>query len=624
MSLVVCFALRATSGLWDMATAGQINNFMQAAMAAQTRGDKAVVLATLERVLEIEPHYAPGLLAWGSLHMAHPASQHLAFERLRLAFMPAAVPMPLTIESEKEYLLATITARFLYEQKQYHRSIGLLAQLVGDDMSVLGRSARFGHCLHLQLATGSLHPYQPTAAAARLASNRAGALGRALLRSPSLNLTLGGYDSVDQHNTCFLTPFYHGFHDQGAPSHAAQRVANRERLAQQTALMWHAWPALRYTAAHLPKQSCPVGRPVKLGVVSAFWHPGSVLSDFGGMLERLDRQKFEIGWVAVDEANQSSQWFNKQTGWRTTVGVGRGWLSVARREIAKQAFDILLYIDHTMSPKLQQLAMSRLAPVQAVSHGHFMTSGIPRDTMDYFISWAGAESAGAADAYTEQLVLLPADTIHQFYPMSDITTRLASTGASRADVAARIGVPELGTWYVCMQKPFKFDFRFYRILAKIISIDVDSVVVLHRADSADNHRWVVDGLSTAGVEVDRVHFVPVQPHAALIDLYKAADVLLDWYGCTTTREALGAGVPVVTLPGATLGEQWSRGYHELVGTAELVAADEAEFVRIATSVGHNATLRQGLRNRILHNVSVLWENGDAVHAWEQTLIRLLG
>ena len=56
-----------------------------------------------------------------------------------------------------------------------------------------------------------------------------------------------------------------------------------------------------------------------------------------------------------------------------------------------------------------------------------------------------------------------------------------------------------------------------------------------------------------------VHFLPAQPHHRLLALYSLSDAVLDSYpacGCTTTREALALGAPVVTLPHNYLGSRW--------------------------------------------------------------------
>lgn len=72
---------------------------------------------------------------------------------------------------------------------------------------------------------------------------------------------------------------------------------------------------------------------------------------------------------------------------------------------------MLLYLDLTMSMMAHRVAMSRLARVQAVSHGHPTTSGIDRSVMNYYISWGAAELPDAQQHYTEQLVRVVLEAI---------------------------------------------------------------------------------------------------------------------------------------------------------------------------------------------------------------------
>ena len=66
------------------------------------------------------------------------------------------------------------------------------------------------------------------------------------------------------------------------------------------------FPDLNYIAPHLRgpiSPSCRKGR-IKVGVASAFWNPGSsVQSDFGGVFERLSRDKFEFVLIDFKESN---------------------------------------------------------------------------------------------------------------------------------------------------------------------------------------------------------------------------------------------------------------------------------------------------------------------------------
>ena len=59
-------------------------------------------------------------------------------------------------------------------------------------------------------------------------------------------------------------------------------------------------------------------------------------------------------------------------------------LDLARRQIADQELDVLYYADIGMDPLTYFLAFARLAPVQCVTWGHPVTTGIP--TIDYFLS----------------------------------------------------------------------------------------------------------------------------------------------------------------------------------------------------------------------------------------------
>ena len=51
--------------------------------------------------------------------------------------------------------------------------------------------------------------------------------------------------------------------------------------------------------------------------------------------------------------------------------------------IAGLKLHVLLYADICMEPFTYFLAYSRLAPVQAVTHGHPSTTGLPE--LDYFV-----------------------------------------------------------------------------------------------------------------------------------------------------------------------------------------------------------------------------------------------
>ena len=78
--------------------------------------------------------------------------------------------------------------------------------------------------------------------------------------------------------------------------------------------------------------------------------------------------------------------------------------SVIRQIISNLKLHVLLYPDIGMESFTYYLAYSRLAPVQAVTHGHPSTTGLPE--LDYFVSFKDYEPQSNQKFYTEKLVLL--------------------------------------------------------------------------------------------------------------------------------------------------------------------------------------------------------------------------
>ena len=134
-------------------------------------------------------------------------------------------------------------------------------------------------------------------------------------------------------------------------------------------------------------------------------------------------------------------------------------LPAARQAIAGQRLDVLYYADIGMDPVTYSLAFSRLAPVQCVTWGHPVTTGL--DTIDYFISMDAAEPEDAAEHYTETLVRLKALSVYYYRP---------EPPASLKDRAA-FGLPEECHLYSCPQTLFKLHPEFDDLLGAILRRD---------------------------------------------------------------------------------------------------------------------------------------------------------
>ncbi len=529
-------------------------------------------------------------------------------------------------------------------------------------------------CGAIQLATfADPYPASLDARDAQFAelARRADALV-ARARPLAVPFATGAAPFRDAYSLCVQTAFYHSFYY--TPDMA-------ERMARHFAVATRAFPELLYTAPHLVS-SCAGGkarckasaaakrrqlaakrggeRPrLRLGIGSAFFTPASsVLSDFRGVLERLPRDRFEVFWLNFDENGDDMEAkvveeLANARGRDEVVHHIKGshnsgaadndpytyptWLHAAHKLVGGLHLDVLLYLDLTMSPLITRVACARLARVQLTSHGHPTTSGIPSTIMDYYASWAAAEDfENGADPrahYTEELALLPAHLLHQYYePRVTDDGRSALDGQrfrhiTRADFAG-VGLPDdvrALRWYVCMQKPFKLAPEFDGLLAGVQRDDPSALLVMHKAPRAEAQEALQARLKRAGVELARVRFLDALQHYQLLGLYANADVVLDSYpasGCTTTREALELGALIVTLPARYLGSRWTLAYYELMGVRDLVARDAAHYVELAVRCGTDAAFAERTKARILETVGRLFRRDEAVDAWADLLERL--
>jgi hypothetical protein len=73
--------------------------------------------------------------------------------------------------------------------------------------------------------------------------------------------------------------------------------------------------------------------------------------------------------------------------------------------IQQSQCDVAVFPELGMDPRVWMIALNRVAPLQVVSHGHSVTSGL-EDTIDYFVSIDNAEPSNGWSRYTEQLVRL--------------------------------------------------------------------------------------------------------------------------------------------------------------------------------------------------------------------------
>ena len=140
-----------------------------------------------------------------------------------------------------------------------------------------------------------------------------------------------------------------------------------------------------------------------------------------------------------------------------------------------------------------------------------------------------------------------------------------------------------------------------------------------------NHRQRARARATdAGIDAERLEFVPHVPMPEYFRRYQQIDIALDptpYCGGTTTCDALWMGVPLVTLPGQTAVSRGGASILSTLGLPELIAQSRDDYIRIAADLAHDlprlsslrATLRPSMQSSPLMDAPAFARDVEAAY-----------
>ena len=216
------------------------------------------------------------------------------------------------------------------------------------------------------------------------------------------------------------------------------------------------------------------------------------------------------------------------------------------------------------------LAM-RPAPVQVNWLAYPGTSGAP--WIDYILADDVVLPAALAPHFSETVVHMP----RAFQP-SD-TRRALAPPPPRGEC----GLPESGVVFCCFNNSYKLNPRSMGRMFEVLRAVEDSVLWLLSGPGRADERLRAQA-AAADIDPMRLVFMPKQPHTAYLARLQLADLFLDtnpYNAHTTASDALWAGCPVVTCPGATFASRVASSLLKALGLTELVADDRDADARAA-------------------------------------------
>ena len=380
---------------------------------------------------------------------------------------------------------------------------------------------------------------------------------------------------------------------------------HRELLAQA---LIGAHPALGATA---PEVGLPRSGPVRVGMVSAHLRDHTIGRLNEALVEGLGQHGIEVVLLTPDPPTGEMAQRLHAAASRSVV-LGRR-LAPARRALAQARCDVLHFTDLGMDPFTTWLALGRNAPVQTVTWGHPLTTGMPH--IDVFFGSPLLTPPGSEAQFTERLVRLP-DPMVCWTPPRPAPTFPRSV----------YGLPQDRRVYLCPQNPFKLHPDFDRVLGRVLAADTDGVVALLGARTPAWEAVLDTRLQEAlGPDHSRVLRVGRQPRERYLGLLQTADVLLDPYpfaGGHTSLEGIAVGTPLVTLPTHQLRGRITGAWYTAMGLGHRVATSEDDYVAKAVSWARPGTEREQVRAELAAHRDRLFAHPDVVANWAAAFTEL--
>ncbi|MEW5305539.1 MAG: hypothetical protein WDW36_008073 [Sanguina aurantia] len=334
----------------------------------------------------------------------------------------------------------------------------------------------------------------------------------------------------------------------------------------------------------------PAGTPIRVGFVSNGFGEHATGLLMVAMLEALGGSDLDIHLYATVLADGSVIRRRLEAACQVHDVSSLIEADLARRIHADQ-IELLVDLSVYSSGSNARLFALRPAPLQLNWLGYPGTSGAP--WMDYMLADAIVQPDHLRAGVSEKLVRLP-----RCYQPTD-TTRVFPQAPTRE----QCGLPAEGTVFACFNASYKINpLAFNRFLGILAQTPESVLWLLGGVENADGRLRA--HAQAAGIDPDRLIFMPRLPHAHYLARYEHVDLFLDtlpYNAHTTASDALWAGCPVLTLVGETFAGRVAASLLHHAGLPEMITDTEAAFVALGASLGSHpealALVRQHLKSQ---------------------------
>ncbi len=348
---------------------------------------------------------------------------------------------------------------------------------------------------------------------------------------------------------------------------------------------------------------------IRVGFASSHIRNHTVLRLFERWMTDLDRDEFEVFvyqlGARVDSDTQRIQHAVEH------VHYEPGNVGALASKISDDQLHALIYPEVGMDPHVLRLAALRLAPVQAMSCGHPITSGLP--TMDVMLSGELVETEDAEQHYTEALVRLP-----------NLGLALSEDPSLASDLShADFGVDDASVVYLSGQSLFKYLPQHDDVFPRIAEQVPRAKFVFIANKSEDATTLFQTRLQTAflarGLSADDFCIVLArQPRDRFQALMEISDIFLDTFefgAGQTAIEAIGRSLVPITCPGTLARSRYTAAALKRIDVTDTIASSKEDYIDLCVKLGHDSDHRNQLREAITAQRSRLFHDEEAMNGF---------
>ena len=333
---------------------------------------------------------------------------------------------------------------------------------------------------------------------------------------------------------------------------------------------------------------------LRLGYLSAdlYTHPLAHL--VVDMFEHHDRSAFEVTAYSFGRDDGSPMRRRLEAAFDHFVDIRDIDDGQVTEKIHADGIDVMVDLTGYAELARTGILVPRPAPVQVNGIGYTGTMGA--DFIDYIIADPFVTPMDQQPFFTERLVHLP----HCYQP-SDGKRKTAAQIPTRAGCR----LPDDGFVFCCFNNRYKITPRFFDVWMRLLNAVPKSVLWLleTRESVKDNLRREA---ARRGVAPERLVFAPPVPLPEFLAAIRLADLFLDtlpYNAHTTANDALWAGLPVVTCPGATFAGRVAGSLLQAIGLPELIVPTLEEYEGLALRLAQEPALLARVREKLARNIA---------------------